>query len=180
MKTIRNAARSTNRAVGASFFAVTTLLGITACSSLDTQYKIPRSLCGANVPQSVLESALPKGEKLTEHPESSGSTKRCRIHVDGKSVLSVSTERWEVETTASDVAQSALGVDPQDRRSNEGRYIYSSTGAVGKIDCTKANAVRAPMWATVRVTHHEATGADMLKLIRAYVKAVGFSPECSQ
>ncbi|PAZ14871.1 hypothetical protein CLM62_16765 [Streptomyces sp. SA15] len=159
---------------------MTALLPIAGCSSSDKQYTVPESLCGIKVPQNALTSVLPNGEELTEHPESSGSTKRCRIHVDGESVLSASTERWEDETTASDVAQSALGVDPQDQQSDGGRYIYSSTGAVGKVDCAKAEEAHEPLWASVRVTHDDTKDTDMLKLIRAYAEAVSSSEECTQ
>ncbi|MER5210868.1 hypothetical protein ABT063_09885 [Streptomyces sp. NPDC002838] len=180
MKKICNAARLRARAALTLVTAATALLSTAACSPSDKHYTVPNSICGIKVPQNVLKPVLPNGEELTEHPESSGSTKRCRIHVDGESVLSASTERWEDETTASDVAQSALGVDPQDQQSDGGRYIYSSTGAVGKVDCAKADEAHEPLWASVRVTHDDAKAADMLKLIRGYGEAVGSSEECTQ
>ncbi|MFF5960912.1 hypothetical protein [Streptomyces luteogriseus] len=180
MKKTRNAARPRGRATLLLAAAMTALLSIAACSSSDKQYMIPDSLCGIKVPQDVLKAVLPNGEELKERPESSGGTKRCRIHVDGESVLSTSTEHWEDETTASDVAQSALGVDPQDQRSDAGRYIYSSTGAVGKVNCAQADKAHEPLWASVRVTHDDAQDADMLKLIKAYAEAVGSSQACTQ
>ncbi|BCL23364.1 hypothetical protein ACPCBX_29085 [Streptomyces tuirus] len=180
MKKIRNAARPRSGASLPLVAVMTALLSIAACSSSDKQYTVPGALCGIKVPQNVLKAVLPNGEDLTEHSDSSGSTKRCRIHVDGESVFSASTERWDGETTSNDVAQSALGVDPQDQKSDEGRYIYSSTGAVGKVDCAQAEEAHEPLWASVRVTHEEANNADMLKLIKAYAEAVGSSQECSQ
>jgi hypothetical protein len=180
VKKIHNAARPRARAALTLVTAMTALLSIAACSSSDKQYTVPESLCGIKVPQDVLRAVLPNGEKLTERPESSESAKRCRIHVDGEAVLSASTEHWEDETTANDVAQSALGVDPQDQHDDEGRYIYSSTGAVGKVDCAEAEKAHEPLWASVRVTHDDAKDADMLKLIRTYAKAIGSSKECSQ
>ncbi|WP_157993180.1 hypothetical protein [Streptomyces sp. Go-475] len=180
MKKIHNAARLRARATLALVTAMTALLPIAACASSGKRYTVPDSLCGIKVPRSALEAVLPNGDELTEHPESSGSTKRCRIHVDGDSALSVSTEHWESETTASDVAQSALGVDPQDQQSDDGRYIYSSTGAVGKVDCAQADEANESLWASVRVTHDDAKDADMLKLITAYAGAVGSSHVCSR
>ncbi|MEU0895754.1 hypothetical protein [Streptomyces massasporeus] len=180
MKKIHNVARPRGRAILPLAAAITALLSIAACSSSDKQYTVPDALCGIKVPQKVLQEVLPNGEELTERRESSGSTKRCRIHVDGESVLSASTEHWEGETTASDVAQYALGVDPQDQRSDEGRYIYSSTGAVGKVDCAQAEEAHEPLWTSVRVTHDGAKNADMLKLVKAYTEAVGSSPVCTE
>ncbi|MFJ1736990.1 hypothetical protein [Streptomyces sp. NPDC088254] len=180
MKKNRNAARPKAHVTLACVAAMTALLSAAACSSSDKKYTVPESLCGIDVPQNLLKPLLPEGETLTEHLESSGSTKRCRIHIDGKSVLSASTERWEDETTANDVAQSALAVDPQDAQSDKGRYIYSATGAVGKVDCAKAEAAHAPLWASIRVTHDKAKAADMLKLIKAYAAAVGDSQGCTQ
>ncbi|MFF4660204.1 hypothetical protein [Streptomyces sp. NPDC001381] len=180
MKNIRNASRPRAHTSIAFVAAMTALLSVAACSSPEKKYTVPESLCGIDVPQDLLKPLLPEGETITEHPESSGSTTRCRVHVDGESVLSASTERWAVETTATDVAESALAVDPQDQQSDQGRYIYSATGAVGKVDCAKVEAGRASLWASVRVTHDNAQAADMLKLIRAYAAAVGVSEECTQ
>lgn len=180
MKKIHNVAQSREHGILPLVAAITTLLSIAACSSPEKQYTVPDSLCGIKVPQKVLEEVLPSGEELTERQESSGSTKRCRIHVDGDSVLSASTERWEGDTTASDVAQSALGVDPQDQRSDEGRYVYSSTGAVGKVDCAQSEEAHEPLWASVRITHDGAKSADMLALVKAYTEAVGSSPTCTE
>ncbi|MBG0852096.1 hypothetical protein I2W78_09640 [Streptomyces spinoverrucosus] len=179
MKNIHNAARPRARAALTFVAAITALVSVTACSSSGKKYTIPESLCGIDISRDVLEPLLQKGETLTEHPESSGSTKRCRIHVDGQSVLSASTERWADDTTARDVAQSALAVDPQDQQSDQGGFIYSPTGAVGKVNCAKAEAAHEPLWASVRVTHDDAKAEDMLKLIEAYAEAVGASEQCA-
>ncbi|MET9850338.1 hypothetical protein [Streptomyces ossamyceticus] len=123
---------------------------------------------------------LPSGEKLTQRPQSTGTTKRCRVHVDGRSVLSVSVERWEGDTTAEQVAQSALSVAPSDTKTRDGLYIYSSTGAVGRVDCPAAEARQESTWASVRVSRTDADADDMLKLVKEYAKAVGESSDCAR
>ncbi|MFJ7048201.1 hypothetical protein ACIQVC_33040 [Streptomyces sp. NPDC101112] len=156
------------------------LFSVTACSSDEAGYDLPAALCGINVPRSVLKPALPSGQNLTQHPQSTGTTKRCRIHVDGRSVLSASVERWEGDTTPEQVAQAALSVDPSDTKTRDGLYIYSSTGAVGKVNCPVAEARQESTWASVRVSRPDSDADDILKLVKAYAKAVGESSDCAR
>jgi hypothetical protein len=60
--------------------------------------------------------------------------------------------------------------------------MYSSTGAVGRVDCPVAEARQESTWASVRVsrTDADADADDMLKLVKEYAKAVGESSDCAR
>lgn len=164
--------------VGASFAAVVTVT--VSCSSPVREYKVPTALCGVKIAPAVLEPVLPPGNEVTLHPTDVGGNKRCRLHVDGASVLSASIERWEQDTSTQDVASGALAVDPLDNQSKDRRFIYSKTGAVGRVNCPDPQTSDGSLWATVRVTHDDATEADMKSLITAYADSVAASGECSK
>jgi hypothetical protein len=109
-----------------------------------------------------------------------GENKRCRLHVDDESTLSASIEPWERNASAQDVARVALAVDPSDTQSKDRRFIYSKTGAVGRVNCPTTSSSNQFLWATVRVTHDEATAGEMRELIAAYADAVAASSECGE
>ncbi|MFF8833532.1 hypothetical protein [Streptomyces sp. NPDC015131] len=152
----------------------------TSCSSPEREYAVPGDLCGVRVPAKALEPVLPAGKEATLHPSAIGENKRCRIHVDGKSVFSASIEPWEKDAKAQDVARVTLSVEPSDTLSKDRRYIYSPTGAVGRVECPAPPDSKRSVWATVRVTHDDATEADMKNLIEAYAKAVAASGACRE
>ncbi|WP_328395761.1 hypothetical protein OHS70_09780 [Streptomyces sp. NBC_00390] len=159
---------------------LTAMLMLTAsCSSPTREYAVPTDLCGVKVAASALEPVLPPGEKVSLHPSDVGGNKRCRLHVDDESALSASIEPWEKDATAQDVARVALDVDPADTPSKDRRFLYSKKGAVGRVECPDANSSDQLLWATVRVTHDDATEAEMHKLIAAYADAVPTSGACS-
>lgn len=168
------------RTLAAGVGLAATLTFTASCSSPAREYAVPTDLCGVKIVAAVLEPVLPPGKEASLHPTAAGGNKRCRLHVDGKAVLSASIEPWEKDTSAQDVARGALAVGPLDTPSKDHRYIYSKTGAVGRVNCPIPQNSNRSVWATVRVTHNDATNTDMKSLITAYTDAVAASGECSE
>ncbi|MGA5216698.1 hypothetical protein ACPCAE_11570 [Streptomyces cinereoruber] len=143
---------------------------------------MPTDLCGVEVPASALEPVLPPGKEISAHPTDPKGTgiARCRLHVDGESVFSASVERWEKGTSARDVAGPAQSVGPGDAQSEDARFVYSTTGAVGRVGCRAANDAGKSVWATVRTTRDGTTAEQMKNLITAYAGSAATSGECSK
>ncbi|MGW6528693.1 hypothetical protein [Streptomyces venezuelae] len=77
------------------------------------------------------------------------------------------------------VAEEAIAVDPFDHMTKDHRYIYSNTGAVGIVDRPNQGALKDKLFASVRVTHDDATESDMHKLITAYTESAASPKECT-
>lgn len=168
------------RTLGIQVSLASVVLLTVSCSSPSREYAVPTDLCGVQVPVSALEPVLPAGDGVSLHPSAVGGNKRCRLHVDGESVLSTSIEPWEKDASAQDVARVALEVEPGDTQSEDRRFLYSKKGAVGRVICPGGNAAERSLWATVRVTHDDATEVEMKTLITAFADAVAASGECGQ
>ncbi|MFH0245259.1 hypothetical protein ACGRHY_23225 [Streptomyces sp. HK10] len=142
------------------------------------------------VPTDRLEPFLPGGEEISVRPgvaEIDG-IERCRLHVDGKEVLSFTTEWWEEGTGLREAATSAAGLSGHDsiglggdeKVREELPYMYSKTGALAVVSCAKPRKADQELFASARVS---AVGkpdeAAMKKLIAAYAETVGKSDECA-
>lgn len=86
----------------------------------------PKDLCGTKVSSAALEPVLPPGKKISAQPTSAVGVQRCRVQVDGKTVLSASTEKRAAGASARDVAMSAIGVEPTDASADKGQVIEPS------------------------------------------------------
>ncbi|KOV93139.1 hypothetical protein [Streptomyces sp. NRRL B-3648] len=126
---------------------------------------------------SLLEPLLPPGKKIRARSTSAVGVSRCRLLVDGKIVFSSSVEKHDANTTANDVASSAFGVDPTDARGNRGHVIYSTTGAVGLVECPEPTSANGTVWATVR-TSHDVDAPAVHKFIEGYATALAKSGVC--
>ncbi|MEU8544596.1 hypothetical protein AB0C52_32145 [Streptomyces sp. NPDC048717] len=176
-----HAARTGKVAAGLGVVLVLT----TSCASPAREYAVPTDLCGVKIAPEVLAPALPAGKEISAHPRNAQDVGivRCRLHVDGESVFSASIERWEKDTSAVDVAVTALNVDPGDTQSADHRFVYSTKGAVGRVDCpapTTGALAGATVWASVRVTRDGVSGEQMKDLITAYAAAVSASGRCGE
>ncbi|GGR45926.1 hypothetical protein GCM10010497_56650 [Streptomyces cinereoruber] len=180
MKSMRTVPRHPARLWGAAAGAVLALT--VSCSSPAREYAVPTDLCGIEVPASALEPVLPPGKEISAHPTDPKGTgiARCRLHVDGESVFSASIERWEEGASARDVAGPAQSVGPGDAQSEDARFVYSATGAVGRVDCRAADDAGGSVWATVRTTRDGTTAEQMKDLITAYADSAATSGECSK
>lgn len=156
-------------------------LGTTACSTQERSYEIPSALCGTAVSPDLLEPLLPPGDKisitLSDRVE---GIKRCLVNVDGKQVLAVGTEWWKKGTSLRKAALVIANVDSGDKETEDGRYLYSDTGAIGKVTCPKPRKTDGELLVTARVNEPGTPDeAAMKKLIAAYAEAVGKSDECA-
>lgn len=176
------APRRLARLLGAGVGTGTVLVPAVSCSSPVREYAVPSELCGVGVPASVLEPVLPPGKEISAHPTDPQGTgiARCRLHVDGESVFSAGVERWKKDASARDVAGPAQSVAPGDARSEDGRFVHSASGAVGRVDCRAADEAGRSVWATVRTTRGGTTGEQMKDLVTAYADAVGASGACDE
>ncbi|MFB7995723.1 hypothetical protein ACFC4G_23225 [Streptomyces sp. NPDC056002] len=164
-------------AIGAALLVATAA----GCSSSEPrrEYATPKELCGTEVSTGSLEPLLPPGKKIAVKPTSAVGVKRCRLEVDGKVVFSTSVEKLGADSSARDVATSALGVDPNDTSADSGRFIYSKTGAVGRVECPKSAGADSSFWVTARVSG-DAVAADMLRFIKEYATAAAGSRACAE
>ncbi|MGW6533483.1 hypothetical protein [Streptomyces venezuelae] len=153
---------------------------IAGCSGSDGDgYTTPSSLCGIDVPADALEPVLPDGDSISASPTSSAYTKRCRLLIDAKPVFSAAVEWWGSSTTLQRVATDAIGVDPFDRATPDHNYIYSSTGAVGSVDCPNQKDLKGKIYVSVR-TADATTEEKMKKFITSYSASVASSKECTR
>ncbi|GAA2405828.1 hypothetical protein GCM10010420_37170 [Streptomyces glaucosporus] len=173
--------RQRNRVTVSVVGALLLGLGATACSTQERNYTIPEALCGTAISPDLLEPLLPPGDKLsTTLSDRVEGMKRCLVNVDGKQVLAVGTEWWEKGTSLRVAALTIANVDSDDKETEDGRYLYSENGAIGKVTCPKPRKPDDDLLVTARV-HEPGTPdeAAMKKLIAAYAEAVGKSDECT-
>ncbi|MET7516266.1 hypothetical protein ABZS88_22840 [Streptomyces sp. NPDC005480] len=174
----RGGARSAwTAALGAALLVAS----VAGCSSSEPEraYATPKDLCGTKVSAGSLEPLLAPGKKIAVRPTSAVGVKRCRFEVDGKVVFSTSVEKRGADTSARDVATSAIGVNPNDTGADGGRFIYSKTGAVGRVECPKSAGADSSLWVTARTTH-PATATDMVKLVKEYANSVARNGGCGE
>ncbi|MFD3478042.1 hypothetical protein [Streptomyces sp. NPDC058695] len=174
----RGRARSVSAAaIGAALLVAS----VSACSSSapEREYATPKELCGTKVSAGALEPLLPPGKKIAVEPTSAVGVKRCRLEVDGKVVFSASVEKRGADTSAGDVATSAIGVDPNDAGADNGRFIYSKTGAVGRVECSKSAGADSSFWVTARVSD-DADPADMHRFVKEYATSAAGSGACAE
>ncbi|MFF7977193.1 hypothetical protein [Streptomyces sp. NPDC007905] len=163
-----------------SLLGAALLVGLaSSCSSPSAtqEYSVPKDVCGTEVTNGLLGPLLPAGKKISAQPTSAVGAKRCRLLVDGEIAFSSSVEKWAANTTASDVASSAYGVDPTNTSADGGRIIYSKTGAVGLVHCPASASADSTSWATVR-TSHEVKASAMRGFIEGYAAALAKSDTC--
>ncbi|MFB7709443.1 hypothetical protein [Streptomyces sp. NPDC056105] len=150
-----------------------------ACASPAPEHAsaTPKDLCGTKVSVAFLEPLLPPWKTIATRPASAVGVERCRLLVDGKVVFSGSVEMRAPGASARDVAASAIGVEPTDTSTGDGRFIYSKTGAVGGVECSGRSD--SSLWVTAQTTH-PATAADMLKVVKEYANSAAGSGVCDK
>lgn len=169
------------RLASAALAAALLVASASACSSPapERAYATPKELCGTKVSAAFLEPLLPPGKKISAQPRSSVGTKRCYLLVDGAAAFSSSVELRGAGVSARDVAASAIGIEPTDTGAGGGRFIYSRTGAVGRVECSGSARRDSSLWVTVR-TAHPSAAADMLKLVNEYANSVAQGGGCGR
>ncbi|MFI6934432.1 hypothetical protein [Streptomyces sp. NPDC050287] len=129
----------------------------------------------------LLTAFLPGGDSATSKPLSpNGGTKRCDVIVDGDLAVRQIQTWWSGGESASNVAAAYDKMDDS-RVTDDGRFLYSGTGAVGKTatSCKSSDRPDQSLYAVVQVFAPGRSDSDaMKKLIAAYTKALEDSNEC--
>lgn len=106
--------------------------------------------------------------------------RRCRIYVDGKEVLSASSEWLSKESSLLEVAAlPSNNVEPGDTVTKDGRYIYSKTGAIGKVTCLAPPTSGERVFVSIRISGGKPDAEALKNLIREYSKKLDNSDHCS-
>ncbi|MFJ1597193.1 hypothetical protein [Streptomyces sp. NPDC088261] len=153
---------------------------VAGCSSPAKEYATPSSLCDVAVPSDLLDPFLPAGKKLSSVPKNDvqGVT-RCRLVVDGKTVVSASTEWYE--KTLREVAGAPYNeVEVDSSTTPDKRYIYAAKGGIGLVDCQDPKRPDQRLVASVRVTRGTEDETRMKKLITAFTEGVAGPAECAR
>ncbi|MFE7752937.1 hypothetical protein [Streptomyces sp. NPDC057428] len=162
---------------GVAILAISSL----ACSAPEKSYETPDSLCGKSVPSKLLDPFMPPGKRVSvvSRNETEG-IRRCRIYVDDKEVLSASSEWLNKDRSLLEVAAMAYNnVDPGDRKTKDGKYIYSPTGAIGKVTCLTPPTSSERVFASIRISGGKPNAKALKDLIREYAEELKNSDHCS-
>lgn len=152
-----------------------------SCTATEKSYTVPEALCETSIRSDLLTPLLAPGKELsTVSTNKTQSIRRCRIYIDGKEALSVSSEWLNKDKKLRDVAAHSYNyVEPNDTVSDDGMYIYSDTGAIGRVMCTRPPTASERVFASIRVSDAGRPDATALsKLIRAYSEAIKDSQHC--
>ncbi|MGW2510629.1 hypothetical protein ACWC0A_14560 [Streptomyces scopuliridis] len=160
----------------------TTLAACSSSKSEERKYAVPKSLCGIAVESEQLSLFLPPGEKIsTQKTSPSGGTTRCTITVDGKVAVIASRIWWGKGNGVGviDVAGVHAKVEPGQVTDDE-KYFYSGTGAVGKTEgCADSAHPGQDLFTVIQVFASDRDDeSGMKRLISNYNKAVEQSDEC--
>lgn len=170
------------RAVAATMSVLALSLALGACSSPTQEYDIPTSLCGTKVSPDVLRPLLPAGENVSFRTIRGFGARRCYVNVDGKEALAAAVELYEQGSSLDYVATSAIGVEPGDRETADKRYMYSSTGAIGRVKCVDPSKIDkdtdGELFTSIRIEGEPATESQILALITDYTDAMADSAAC--
>ncbi|WP_101256078.1 hypothetical protein [Streptomyces barkulensis] len=172
--------RSGSRLAVSAAFVLLLGLGTASCSAQEKNYEIPSSLCGTAVSPDLTEPLLPPGEEIsTAVSDRADGMTRCLVYVDDTQVLTFNIEWWKKGTSPARFASVFPNVEPGDKETEDGRFIYSGTGAVGKVTCPEPRKPDDDLFVAARVDEPgKPDEAAMKKLIAAYAEAVGKSGEC--
>ncbi|MDN3297428.1 hypothetical protein QWM81_25980 [Streptomyces ficellus] len=143
------------------------------------EYTVPSSLCGVPVAADLLSPFLPPGSAVSANEEDPvGGVKRCEITVDDEPAVTASMEWREKNERLSEVALDHERVDLTKYESS-GTYLYSATGAVGRVDGCRNPKFTGDMFTVVETHGAEYKDKEaMRKLIVAYTGSVQKGDEC--
>ncbi|MDX2694024.1 hypothetical protein [Streptomyces ipomoeae] len=155
---------------------------LVACSRSveEREYAVPEALCGISVDRDLISKFLPSGKRIdVKEKKPVPSRNRCQVNIDGKVALVMSKEWRERGESINYVAGTHSRIDSTDSTDN-GTYVYSDTGGVGRVKfCNRSARSERVLYTVVQVY---ATGMEdkssMKSLIMAYTKAVERSGAC--
>lgn len=182
MKKINVASRTTAWIVASSGILSLALAG---CGSPEPEkeYKIPNAFCGMQISPDLLEPVLPPGKELTTKFDEAVGESSCRVVVDKKTALHITTGWHDKGTTALKVADGQIGVDLTETISEDESYVYSEEGAVGKIGCPnhsdKYRRENYELFTQFFLVDMKAEQSEIKALLSGLTKAVVASDECT-
>ncbi|MFF3661455.1 hypothetical protein [Streptomyces olivochromogenes] len=156
-------------------------IALSGCSKDEVrEYALPKSLCGVTVKSDLVSPFLPAGKKISTQQESpNGGTERCKISIDGKVAMIAGQLWWEKEGTVMDVAAVHAQVAPG-TVTDDKRYLYSGTGAVGKAEgCSDSTHPDQHLFTVMQVFAPDLDdAATMKRLIVDYTKRIQEKNKC--
>ncbi|MFF8025201.1 hypothetical protein ACFZDJ_29765 [Streptomyces sp. NPDC007896] len=156
-------------------------IALSGCSTEEVrEYALPKSLCGVTVKSDLLSPFLPAGKKISTQQESpNGGTERCKISIDGKVAMIAGQLWWEKGGTVMDVAAVHAQVTPG-TVTDDKRYLYSGTGAVGKAEgCSDSTHPDQYLFTVIQVFAPDLDdAATMKRLIVDYTKQIQEKYKC--
>ncbi|MCQ4210992.1 DUF3659 domain-containing protein [Streptomyces longispororuber] len=159
-----------------------TLASCSDNSEPERNYAIPKDLCGISIDSTLLTPFLPEGKSIVIREEDPvPSQKNCQVNVDGKVAFIASQEWWEDGDTLAQVAEGNPKLDGAEI-SEDGRLIYSETGAVSSVDpCTSPDHPKYKLFTSIKAYADGRGSPDAMKrLVSAYTKAVKQSDTCTK
>jgi len=158
---------------------------VSACSKGDgddkKNYTVPSALCGIKADPDLVDPFLPGGESVeVKSLTLSGGAKRCDVVVDGKVALREIQTWWSDGETATTVAAAYANTD-DGKTTDDGRYLYSGVGAVGKTsaDCKSKEHPDQDLYGVVQVFADGRSDPEVMKeLIASYIRGLEASAEC--
>ncbi|MFB7756845.1 hypothetical protein ACFC18_45825 [Streptomyces sp. NPDC056121] len=160
----------------------TVAIAVAGCSGgKEKEYTLPSSLCGVPTGKEDWSSFLPAGKKVAVRKViPNGGTNRCQVLVDGKVAL-VASRIWAAQRdSVAQMANSNVNTD-DGTLTHDGRYMYSHTGAVGRVEnCADPTHPEQALFSVIQVFASDVEGdaSAMKQLITAYTKAVGSTSDC--
>ena len=178
-----HSARITRTATSVAVMLAGTL-AVSACSGGEggeKKYKTPSAFCGISLNPELLDPFLPGGNSISVKPSSpNGGTDRCDLVIDGDVSVRQTQTWWGYGESASTVAAAYARMD-DGQVTDDNRYFYSGTGAVGKTtaSCKSSDHTDQNLYAVIQVfTHGRSDSGAMKRLITAYTKALEDSDAC--
>ncbi|WP_307165707.1 hypothetical protein [Streptomyces rishiriensis] len=129
----------------------------------------------------LLAPFLPPGERVsTRQTTPNGGTQRCNVSVDGELALVAGRLWWDKTGNVVDVAAVHAQVDKGDVITGD-EFLYSGTGAVGKVEgCTNSAHPDQALFTVVQVfASGRENSSTMKRLITEYTGHVRKGRECS-
>ncbi|MFD9543805.1 hypothetical protein [Streptomyces sp. NPDC060022] len=104
---------------------------------------------------------------------------RCQVLVDGKVALIAGQEWWNDKPNLKEIALGQAYVE-LDNFSDNGRYIHSERGAVGKVDCVEPIKPGNELFSVLQIPEPGKSNAIAVKkIIIAFTKALASSDQCT-
>jgi hypothetical protein len=168
-------------AQAASVLAVLGVLAGCSGSEETKENDVPKALCGVPVDQDLVSAFLPSGKEIAVQEKNPvPSRKRCQVNIDGKAALTASQEWWEARDGIAIVADAHPQLESA-KSTPDGRFLYSGTGAVGKVtSCTNPDHPGHVLYTAVQVyDEDQQDAAAMKRLIADYTRSTEKSGACT-